>query len=189
MPFTNAFYSWHLSHVDTPPVHKIRTIVFKRKKRRKEASKVCISTAPRLARKMVNPGWGRGLCPLWAGGCRPPAPQAPSPPDTAASGAPAGGPPKPGLPRLAAPLLFPLSWLLAEAPLFLGKTLSVKDVVASGLHPQTMAWTWFELGKISLYLWAPIPTPCHSQVSIQGPVGSGNSLTWCVEGMGSHGHV
>ena len=58
----------------------------------------------------------------------------------------------------AQPPWYPSSLTAAgKAPLFLGKALFVKTVVATGLHLQTMAWTWFELGKISLYLCAPNP--------------------------------
>ena len=66
------------------------------------------------------------------------------------------------------PGISPPPRLLADAPLFLGKTPSVKNVVAAGLHLQTMAWTWFELGKSLFTSALQIPTPSHSQARHQG---------------------
>lgn len=64
-----------------------------------------------------------------------------------------------------------------KAPLFLGKALSVKNVVATGLHLQTMAWTWFELRKLSLYLCTPDP---HSlQQTSRAPRGSREGHRGC----------
>lgn len=55
---------------------------------------------------------------------------------------------KPGLPSCTASLVFLCPAASGKTPLFLGTL--CENVVATGLHLQTMAWTQFELGKVSL---------------------------------------
>lgn len=57
-------------------------------------------------------------------------------------------PQKPGLPGCTTSLVFLCPAASGKTPLFLGTL--CENVVATGLHLQTTAWTQFKLGKISL---------------------------------------